>query len=211
MSFLDWVTSSAATTFILGPVCFLARNFILERLKNSVKYEYETELATHKANLKRDYDLQIEKLKAGLAQQHFRFSHIFESTAKTIVAVYQKLLALKNAYENYTQMLEPLSREKNLLEVREKADDFLTFYQPNKIFIPKDTSVKIDKLYQALSTATRQFSMALIEGKSTNREPDSYGKLFDSFFQTNDKISDLLLLLENDFQSVLGFPSDSKN
>lgn len=206
MTFLDWVTSSAATTSVLAFAGFLARHWIIERLTTSIKYEYEKELATHKADLKRNYDVQLEKLKAELAQQHSRFSHVFEDTAATIVTNYQKLLALKDAYDNYTQMLEPASREENIKVLREKAADFFKFYQPNKIFIPKDTSAKIDKLYHALSSATMQFSMALTESKMPNREADSYGKLFNTFFETNDKIPSLLLLLEDDFQSILGFP-----
>jgi len=82
--------------------------FILQKW---FEHKCATELETHRANLKRDYDVQIEKLRSELqvasAERSFRFSHVFEHTAKVIVTTYQKLLELQTAVNNFTQLLEP--------------------------------------------------------------------------------------------------------
>lgn len=208
MSFLEWLSSSISTAVVLAVLGFLARHWLITRITNSIKHEYDKELETHKADLKRDYDVQIEKLKAEIAEKNFRFSHTFERTADAIATTYAKLIAVKDAADGYTSLMEPTGqeRQKRAENYSQLTQDFLTYFLPKKIYIPKETADKIRIFHNTMHAAVLQYNMAMAESRSQTRHPDSYGKLFDNFFKTSDAVPKLLGLLEDDFQKLLGFP-----
>jgi hypothetical protein len=76
MNAYDWLAIIAAVGTVSG---FFIRKWLLHHIEYSVKLRYQKELETHKANLQRDFDVQLERLKAELAEKHFRFSHVFEN------------------------------------------------------------------------------------------------------------------------------------
>ena len=104
MTFLNWLTSTIGTTTVLSVVIFLARTYIIDKVAASVKHAYDKELETHKANLKCEYDIQIEQLKAQLQIANVRFSHIYVKQAEAIAATYEKLLPLLDAVEDYAHI-----------------------------------------------------------------------------------------------------------
>ncbi|HTR41430.1 MAG TPA: hypothetical protein VMH87_07410 [Pseudomonadales bacterium] len=216
MTFLDWITSSVGTGVLLSVIGFLARNTIIERIKYSIKYEYEKDLEQHKADLRRDYDVQIEKLKAELAQQNFRYSEIFKHTAETIVRLYKKLLAVLGAAENYTEFLgEPLgehksSDKKELLSIlQNKLEEFYEDYIPNKIYLPRDTMDKITLLMKTLKTLLRRHSMVRTMEEQQLPDPKIQERISE-VDKLREDIPNLLLELENNFQSLLGLPTQNQ-
>ena len=82
--FYDWLIATVGTGGVLALIIFLSKNTILDWLANSIKHKYDKELETHKADLKRDYDVQIEHLKGQLQIDNVRFSHIFIKTEECI-------------------------------------------------------------------------------------------------------------------------------
>lgn len=56
--------------------------------KKRIEHRYEKDLENHKADLKRDYDVQIEKLKAQLQIANVRLSHIFAKQAEAMVVAH---------------------------------------------------------------------------------------------------------------------------
>ena len=201
------VLSSGALS---GVLVFLLRDWISERIKASIQHEYEQKLETHKAQLKSQSETELVRLKAQLeiaaAERNVQYSRVFEKTADIIAETYGKLLALKDAADDYTQLMEPSggSRQKLAEAYRQKAQDFLQYYLPKKIYLPKGTADRIRVFHNTLHRATMQFSMALAVGKSQTREPDTYGTLFNEFFKSSDQVPKLLVLLEDDFQKHLG-------
>lgn len=188
----------------------------LTRLNDELKKKTEAELARLNSELSHQNEMALasfqHNLELAAAERNFRFSHVFKDTADTIVNTYQKLLALKDATDAYTQPMEP-SNDPNRTEQRDNfkkaADDFMQYFRPNKIYIPKATAEKIRILYNTLYRATAQFGMAQAVGKGTTRAPETYGHLFDEFFKSSEQVPVLLEALEDDFQKLLGFQLNS--
>jgi len=200
------LTSAAGT----GGICFLIFKVWFEKA-------CAKQLETHKAQLSRENEFEIasfkHKLELAAAERHVQYSRVFDKTAEVIAETYGKLLALKNAADDYTQLLEPSdpSRPELARVFRQKTDDFLRYFLPKKIYIPKGTAERIRVFHNTLHRAAMQFSMAMAVSKSPTREPDTYGKLFDNFFKSSDEVPRLLELLEDDFQRHLGFEVAEKS
>jgi hypothetical protein len=63
--FFTVVTSGAVSSLII----YLAKSWITERLKHAIAHEYAQKLEAHRAALKSDYDVQLERLRAENAKQ----------------------------------------------------------------------------------------------------------------------------------------------
>lgn len=69
MDFILSIISSATVSGLLAAVLiWLSRNWLSERLKKSIEYEYAQKLTAHKAVLKAESDVALERLRANIAQ-----------------------------------------------------------------------------------------------------------------------------------------------
>lgn len=66
--FLTIASSVCASGCLSAALIFLTKNWITERLSQSIQHEYAQKLEAHKATLKAAYDVAIEKLRADNAQ-----------------------------------------------------------------------------------------------------------------------------------------------
>ncbi|MGD2109207.1 MAG: hypothetical protein PVI86_07430 [Phycisphaerae bacterium] len=57
------ITASGALT---GALLWLTKSWISERLRNSIRHEYDQKLAAYQAQLKGEHDTQLERLRANL-------------------------------------------------------------------------------------------------------------------------------------------------
>src|SRR5687767_14631427 len=67
---MDWAAAllgSGLTGLLVGVVLFLCRNWILERLKQGIKYEYDARLTHLEADIRRR-DREIEDLRSAALQ-----------------------------------------------------------------------------------------------------------------------------------------------
>lgn len=69
MSIFDFIVTTFAPSITLIGVIFLAKNWFLERLKNSIKHEYDISLEKLKGEIKSVHDKELEDLKALLKKQ----------------------------------------------------------------------------------------------------------------------------------------------
>jgi hypothetical protein len=63
--FLTMITSGVVSSLII----YFAKAWITERLKHAIAHEYAQKLEAHRAALKSDYDVQLERLRAENAKQ----------------------------------------------------------------------------------------------------------------------------------------------
>jgi hypothetical protein len=63
--FLTVIASGTVSSLII----YLAKSWITERLKHAIAHEYAQKLEAHRATLKSDYDVQLERLRAENAKQ----------------------------------------------------------------------------------------------------------------------------------------------
>ncbi|WP_151744866.1 hypothetical protein [Acinetobacter calcoaceticus] len=69
MNILQFLGFTLAPSLTLGLVVFMFRNWFLERLKNSIKHEYDMSLENFKSDLKIENDKELEEIKALLKKQ----------------------------------------------------------------------------------------------------------------------------------------------
>jgi hypothetical protein len=206
------LTSLFASLGLNGILIAIFQKYISTRLD----HKYARKLEEHKARLKYESDTEIERLKSALqiaaAERNVRHSWVFEETAKTIATTYSKLLAMKEAADEYTSLMEPTGqmRQERAEKYKELTQDFLKYYLPNKIYIPKDTAEKIRIFHNTLHAGVLRYSMAMAESGSQYRNPDTYGKLFTDFFKISDEVPKLLEALEDDFQKIFGIMPDTR-
>jgi hypothetical protein len=211
MAFNEWLASTFGTTFVLGTLGFLARNWIIERLKNSIKLEYDKELETHKNNLNHTSELAITKLTAELeskaSEQNIKLTRVFEDQAEVIAQIYSNFVALINSIQEYTTAFEGAgtpSKTDRRNKVAEDLDVLLRHYKPNRIYIPFDSQKKIEALIETLFQTSHQYTFEVVYHMETNkRMPD-----FDTFMKASKFLQgdcvQLLKDLDADFKKVLG-------
>jgi len=157
-------------------------------------------------SIEHKYNAQIETYKAELTQQSFRYSKVFDSTEKVIVSIYQQIIQLKAASDLYT-----MSKNQRELEAFDKrAFELWKYFEDNKLYIPKKTAERIEKVLSTLNAANLHFSIALSEARQQNRAEESYGTIFTNYQKIENQIPALLAALADDFQKILGFPISEK-
>jgi len=139
--------------------------------------------------------VRINSLQAQLARQTLQYSKVFETTEKTIVTLYHKLLMVETVFYLITAASDvEFNKEKD--KHLDTFGDFKRYYRQNKLYIPKDTAVKIDAFITAMFDM--EFDLFLTDANNWKGQRN----------QIIDKINAMLESLTNDFQNVLGFPSE---
>jgi phage host-nuclease inhibitor protein Gam len=176
--------------------------------KKRIEHRYELKLNEHEANLKRDYDIQIANLNAQLQIAHVRFSQIFSKQADTIAQIYQNLLPLLDATEDYTALIQSSETKEinaKLATLNQASNTFFLFYRPNKIYLPRSTAQKLtaflDTIVSIIRKHTMLESMTSLHSQFTGKNTERYGREID---ELKASVTPLLLDLESDFQTVLG-------
>ena len=213
---INIISSGVFATALTGALAFLGRNWISERLKASIQHEYDQKLETHKAQLKSQTEAEIIRLKAQLeiaaAERSFRFSHVFERTADTIAATHQKLLELQKAADDYTQQMPTPGQEKEqfLRLFQEKSEAFQEYFPPKRLYLPKDTASKVRDFYQALQKTDPTCRSAVEMLFARSKHVTTVESALKGASERYQQVRELLDLLEDDFQRVLGFPIEKK-
>jgi len=116
------ITAILSSSIISGLLIWMTKSWIAERLKNSIKHEYDQKLESHKAQLKYEADTEIEKIKAELQIEAHRnsvnYSTLHSKRAEYITQLYSRLV---NLYEG----IIGLSYELGAREVR--ADHYARY------------------------------------------------------------------------------------
>jgi hypothetical protein len=66
---INMLSSATFSSLVTGILAFLGRDWISQRLKNSIKHEYDSKLATHKANLDAANQVAIAQLKFDIEKE----------------------------------------------------------------------------------------------------------------------------------------------
>lgn len=183
----------------------------IETLKAQLKSEYDQKLETHKAQLKAQSDVEIEQLKSRLsvaaAQQQVRFSRLHEKRAEVITQVYASLNTLLIAVSEYTAVIEPAGmppREERAKNAGEAINNFWGLYRDNKIFIPRPTTVKLDQIQSTIRGAFLEFQWGVdyvVRSTGQSGDTDKWLKVS----QTLENVSQVALIeLEDDFRRLIG-------
>jgi len=158
------VNTALGTVFLTGALIFLARNWVLERLKNSIKHDYDTKLEALKASLELDGQKTLAILKADLqlsATEHqVVFSKLHERLMDTVIEVYALLKNMYFATQAYVSEFgysEESDFRTNRLKFEEEHKKFAEYYTPRRLFLPEQTAERIDEFQRQLWKQVRRF------------------------------------------------------
>jgi len=192
------------TSGITALVVSLIGLFIQTLITHSIRVEFERKLETHKAHIKRENDIQLEAFKAGLAEQHFRFSHVFERTATTIETIFKNLLELGQAVQDYSKNEELEKEDKVFDKFLEKNNQFYEHYYRNRIYIPKSTTKQIETFAASIHERLKKHAILILRKDSFPEKTADIKKIRDYLLGLDKKITELLDILETDFRNIFG-------
>lgn len=155
--FLQLLSSAAVSAFLSGFVIWLTKSWISERLKNSIKNEYDEKLETHKAQLKAQADVESERLRSQLSiaatEHQVKFSRLHDKRADVIAELYGLLVQAHWEAGSFISPVEfggePTKKEKYITAMNAIAD-FFRFFEKNKIYLPFELCDLLEKFVQTM-------------------------------------------------------------
>ncbi len=202
------LTSAVISTALVACLAFITRSWLSERIKNSIRHEYDQKLESHKAQLKSQGEVEVERLRSQLAIQASErsvvFTRLHEQRATVIAETYSKLRSMHVALGDYTKVFEPAGdkpREERRASAAEAHKNFIDYYPANRIFLPKSCLEKIDKINQ---TAIEIFNGFLFEIDLVGPQRSDTMRWLSLFERVKTEMSDILVELEGEFRKILG-------
>jgi len=186
-------------------------------LQTRLEHRLRKEMVEHEASTKHGYEIQIEALRSQLSQNNFRFSKVFETTEETIAKLYGLLLPVLDSAEDYTMLMSDRTTEQKQEKIKEfskRCNAFYEYFRPNKIYVPKETAKQLNDLLNTTIQMVRIFNRSEQLLKMQPLSPDGQevlDKMDNQVESLQQKLSPLLLKLEDDFQRILGFPIPDKS
>ncbi|TFW72986.1 hypothetical protein C3Y98_01105 [Methylotenera oryzisoli] len=155
--FLQLLSSAAVSAFLSGFVIWLTKSWISERIKNSIKNEYDEKLETHKAQLKAQADVESERLRSQLSiaatEHQVKFSRLHDKRAEVIAELYGLLVQAHWDAGSFISPVEfggePTKKEKYVTAMNAIAD-FFRFFEKNKIYLPIELCDLLEKFVQTM-------------------------------------------------------------
>lgn len=224
---MNWenIEGYSLTTVVIFLAGWFVKKWLESKIKADVEHKYQKELTQFKSDLEASKEKEIENLKSELnhktqtaiasltsqlniieAQNNVRFSRIFDKTATVIAELFNKILELKWTADEYTQLMEEENTDRKALweKFRQQSIDFHNYYARNSIYLPTETSRKVTTVFGTMKRAVSNFKMALVVSKAEPPNQKTIDEMFEKFSDANDKIPDLLVVLHEDFQKLLG-------
>jgi hypothetical protein len=104
MSIFDtFIASAISGGSIAAGITWLARNWLSERLKQSIQHEYATQLEAHKATLKSEMDMKLIEAQARLTSENAVAIERFKSDLQ--VAASERQLRDKHVYDREAEAI----------------------------------------------------------------------------------------------------------
>jgi hypothetical protein len=203
------LTSATVSSGLAGLLLFITKSWISERLKNSIKSEYDQKLETHKAALRASTDKEIEQLKVQLqiaAKEHeVRYTRLHEQRAEIIAKTYSSLKDVHESLRNYVSIFEHTggpSRQERRKIATDAHNAFHVYSSRRLIFFPKETALRLEKLDGDFVTSFNKFAILVDEPSETsNADLKVWMEVFE---QVSGDIAGALSDLEGHFRELLG-------
>jgi len=220
--------ASGPAVLLVAAGIFWGKNIIEYFFKETVelkKNELNQQLEQYKLNLEKERTtfqhslnekLEEHKNKLELIKEEYQiqFSHLHQERATVIKKLYQKLIELQSAMHSFTRTIHPVQKEaeqeskERTKRVNKALMEFQNYYAVNRIFLPKETCSKIDKLLEQYSDKGWDFSYFQNELKLGHLDKeiymDYYKKCREISLLVKDKFPSLVTEIEDLFREILG-------
>ncbi|MBL8511296.1 MAG: hypothetical protein JNM52_06590 [Betaproteobacteria bacterium] len=203
------ITSASISAGLAALLLWLTKSWISERLKNAIKSEYDQKLESHKAQLKAQSEVEIERLRSQLSisaiEHEVRFSRLHEKRAEIIAETYSLLKLLFVRFGDYVKVFElagDLPNETRRKLAAEAHQNFRSYYGTKLIFFPKTTAAKLEDIDLQLVKTFNEFVLGV--EMTEGRGGGGVEKWMQIFDRVDGEIKTALSELEDEFRKLMG-------
>ena len=178
------------------------------------KFEsYKTELDHKTREFQATLDTKMELYRAELTLQNYKATQIYERQLNAIIDLHKKLVTLNNAMREMTVFMKPVIKDaeqeenERIKKAGEAYNDFMLFYQDNKIFIPQDTVDQLEKVRNDFFSSYMDYTFGQRFGISDKFSFEKAKEAGDRVQQTVQPAVDQLV---SDFRELIGIEKQSE-
>lgn len=204
---IELLSSATIGGVVAAIVVWLAKLSLSERIKAAIKSEYDEKLETHKAQLKAQSEVEIERLRSRLQsaslEHEIRFSGLYEMRANAISDTYSCLKEMYFRLADYVKLFEPAggsTQQERFERLVESYQQFREAYSKKLICFPTSTADKLEAIDRSCSEAGMEFR-DLVEPQSL---PDRTKRWIEIHKRVSTDIDAALRELEAEFRRLLG-------
>lgn len=175
---------AAITVAVASLILWLGREGLQEKVRASIKSEYDHRLEILKAELKASNDIELERQKQSLsleaAKQSILYSNLHEKRSAAITEVYATLISAYDALRDYTKPFEPVggsSREERARVLHEALKGLGDAFRPRRVFLPKQVADIVESILRELHVTGIDFSYAVDAQGETKRWLEIHKKI----------------------------------
>lgn len=194
------LASSGFTAFL----AFLIKDYLSNKIKGQIKYEYDLKLDSHKNELQKASNLELEELKNALKiseiKSGIQLSHLHEKQAEKIEKIHIYMWELFIALSDYTTVFQARNqteKDEKRNKVADKLDQLKSYHQLNSIYISEALSETINLIIKEIHKTALEF-MDKVESTYNGEEWDNIYK------KVNTQIKSGIDDLANEFRLLLG-------
>jgi hypothetical protein len=159
---ISFLSSTVVSSLLAGAIVFITKNWIAERLKNSIQHEYNSKLESHRAILHANSEAELAKLKAGLeiaATEHeVHFSKLHEERFECMKVLSTKAWQLERALVASVASGKELNER--IAEALNELRSCSSYFYEVEIFLPKDFADQWNKTIEDAARAVYEYQAA---------------------------------------------------
>lgn len=189
---LQLLASAGVSVLLTAALVWLSKSWISERLKNSIKHEYDQKLETHKAQLSAHSAIETERLRSQLnmqATEHaVRFQGLHEKRAAVIAEMYALLV---EAYWKASSFASPMEwagepdKQQKYNDAMNSFAAFFQFFDKHQIYLPPEICAQIEAFVREMRKMAIGFGVYLRHDEKA-MPPDSVNKKHDAWMKAWD-------------------------
>ncbi len=204
---IELLSSATVGGIAAAIVVWVLKISLSERIKAAIKNEYDEKLETHKAQLKAQSEVEIERLRSKLhsasLEHEIRFSRLHEMRAIAISETYSCLKEMYSRLADYVKPFEPAggsTQQERFERLVESYRQFIEAYSKKLIFFPTSTASKLEAIDRRCTEAGLEFRN-LVEPQHF---PDRTKRWIEIHKRVSTDIDAALRELEAEFRRLLG-------
>jgi archaellum component FlaC len=212
MDYIESEYQSILVLFIISLIPTLIALYLTERVKNSVKTNFDRKIE----NLKKEHSLEITKFQADLnsvkTRENFKFTKLHEKRLEVLAKTYEYLNKVQNQLNSYVipakNLPQNVSYEENedLLNenYRNAHNEFVEYFANNIIYFDEETENLIDHfIKESLGVYNDYFENHFFRklGDTTNQQ--SFVKAAAAYKKIPEKVEPLKKKIKIKFQILL--------
>ena len=186
---LQLLASAAVSAVLTAALIWLSKSWISERLKNSIKHEYDQKLETHRAQLSAHSAVETERLRSQLnmqATEHaVRFQGLHEKSADVIAEMYALLVEAHWKASSFASPMEWTGEPDKQQKYSDAMNSFTAFFQffdKHQIYLPPAICAQIEMFVREMRKMVIGFGVYLSHDEMT-MPPDSVNKKHDAWMK----------------------------